>query len=134
MGNKLIPKEPRYLVIEKYPNSNLDIGDIIVDSASHCKNFPKIYRELSWYEYKPLEDFPTYVRKVSEGGYYLMGDIVKITHWTAEVRPGKPPVIKGHIGASHQHLASEFIPATDDEIFQYKHKGSVINIKDFKSA
>ena len=77
MSNEDLLKE-RFVVIADYPGNNRMEGEIIpspMDAYSQdeidallftCKQFPKVFKQLHWWEERTIEEFPDYIKIVDE--------------------------------------------------------------------
>ena len=78
--------KPRYKVVLAYPHSWIEVGEIIENNFDifNLKDYPKIFKELKWWEERENEDLPKYlkiddsVRKVIE--WDLIYDKVIVTN------------------------------------------------------
>ncbi len=83
----------RFILRIDYPNSIFEVGDVIeldierdcwvckkyedVGMKNHPANYPDVFKELDWWEYREIEDMPMYLRDTCSG------DVVKVKeHFT----------------------------------------------------
>lgn len=112
--------KPRFQVISNYPESPFEIDEIIdgnilvtapigLNSPKYASDFPNIFKELKWHEYRTKEDFPEYVEVLETIPYYGInkGDVVtmelinkniedKMNGWSALIK-GKALIKLDHV-------------------------------------
>lgn len=111
----------RYKVIEHYPNSPFEVGDvltelyegngwlyagevsaILISDADKCK---AIFKELQWWEDVPVEELPKYLRHKS-------GHIIEMRSYSQSTNEGVD-----NVGCTVD--LSYFTPATESEYNEY---------------
>lgn len=126
---------PRYKVKALFPGSQNKIGDIVIDVQGVFHKYPKLYKRVTeWWDLYAISNLPRYVKKVTEGGYYLNGDVLEVFAWRAETTVmGKHPrhvMYTAIFGKGDEYPISCFVPALSHEIAFYEKKGSVFNVSD----
>lgn len=53
--------ETRYIVIADYPGNTQPIGYVFKEVARYFDKFPAVFRKLSWYENRKVEEMPEYL-------------------------------------------------------------------------
>lgn len=112
----------RFIQIHAFPGSAI-IGHIrhgVPDSEIHKElaSYPSVYRQLAWYERRLIHELPTFVKLVSTpitGGYYVVGDHLKIDYWIITCDPVSAicktvAKIKGA-----EYNPADLLPVTEDE-------------------
>lgn len=111
--------QKRWLVIASFPdNDDYPVGDILdrdwcryVNSEDESEGvvwriseYPHLFRELQWWEYRDKSEMPKYVKHRDK--------IYKVTGWLGE----NCPYIEGE---KHPFAPEVFIPATEKDFNEY---------------
>jgi hypothetical protein len=126
--NKPSPEEllkPRYKVIADYPNSELGIGDLLMQyiagsvwrhiwtsgewtdiTIHNPEKYPHLFRKLEWWEERTNEEMPQYVKGEYEGKVY---GIWKVIFWELDKGRG---MLNDNSCVS---FSSFVVPATETE-------------------
>lgn len=126
--------KPRWIVIAVYPYCPYEIGDLIeisdAGTSFHCcttkewnewendfsgshnyfsldqiNNFPALFRELSWYENREIEEMPRYIKRLSNGAILPVFDWEFNIFWHCK-------------SVNSSHADHEVLPATEFEYLQ----------------
>lgn len=121
----------RFEVIDKYPNSVWEIGDIIdcqddMFLVKELEEYPKFYKKLNWYEKRNENEMPKYLKFIWEDE---LQDVVKVTTWlyddTYTEEKNKTGEPNGFRHESHNTNAfprvslNGWTPATENEYKQF---------------
>lgn len=133
--------KPRYEVIADYPNNIFFVGQLIildcVKSGKPCfdfaafdgmefyhesffNEFPNLFKKMNWWEKRTLDELMSilYVRITVYTGYWVVGDIVKVTDYKVDTKRKK---LEGYILDSTQYSIPERCePATLEEFNLHK--------------
>lgn len=129
--------QPRYKVINGYPHSPFNIGQILFkvkplygldyiatfDGQQNIDNswvtqYPHIFQKLQWYEERKIEDMPEYVKHVNSGQVkkvtkYLLGQFGN-SFYSGEIeKRGK------YKGTEISYKLNGCEPATEEEYNQF---------------
>lgn len=123
---------PRFKVKASWPDmGKVKVGDTIciadLEAIEEMRNMNHLFREMEWWEERYPEDMPKYVRKLSDIGYYVEGDILKVADWQYLSKYTKTIIsIKKRsmeinsywlaTAGGHKYHAQELEPATEFEI------------------
>jgi len=114
--------KPRYIVINDYPNSIFDIGEILDEeyvgksSFNELKNFPHIFKPLEWWEELNLEDLPKYLKTDVYGKNLFR----KVEEYFYEPLNNVDLCFKAYyVGELRTYLMEIFLPSTEEEYLEY---------------
>jgi len=129
---------PRYKVIADYPNSPFAVGQVLnlkevggfwryewynnagmeYETESYFNEYSHLFKKLSWWEDRKVEDMPEYV--TSNGGTVNMqkGEVFKARNWDDFARDIITCQIVG-FSDFFAYKASELLPATEQEYITY---------------
>lgn len=127
----------RYQLILDYPNRTIDVGDILEayktdlgnvlynSSTINPDDYPTHFRKLRWWEHRTIEQLLTikYVKVVSNGQYWIAGDIVHVTgiSYNNEDLVGGMNSLLFDL-SNHYFIPSQIEPATKEEYEKFKSK------------
>ena len=119
--------KPRYIVLLNYPKSPFIKGDIIdaLECDINLSHFNNHFALLKWHQHRTIEQLRSirYMKVVSRGNYYGIGDIVEVTDMRyndTNLVGGKDSILFSLKG--HYFSASQLEPATEDDYKKFKQK------------
>jgi hypothetical protein len=88
--------KPRFEVIADYPNNPYEINDVLTKidgiqiysngrrgmSITDLESFPNLFREMEWWEIRPEQDMPKYIKWVDDYGDH---EVLKVEEWESGV-------------------------------------------------
>jgi len=125
--------QPRYEVIEDYPNSPFTVGQIIdfseapmflsgnvtgnkMQGTDFYDKYPHLFRHLKWHERRKAEEMPLYL-KCTDVEDIKDGEIVKVDRWD---------FTENEVYLDHDYVCSLYLgydlgiePATETEYLTY---------------
>lgn len=121
--------KPRYKVIADWPGNKAPVGSILTYDDEYFKSqggwrkwhnqYPAIYKELSWYEERKVEDMPEYLRSIEPNTGIPVDEINKVEMWNIR----KDRITQVFLeGSKYPYEAGYFLPATEQEYNEYQQK------------
>lgn len=109
---------PRYKVIADYPNSDYEIGQIIINESDYCTRYPAIFKPLAWWQGRTLDEIVSvkFVKIIEYTGYWRVGDIVPVTDYS--IIGGR--FIKYQLKYNHEAKPETVEPSTEAEYITFK--------------
>lgn len=116
--------KPRYIVINDYPNSIFDIGEILDEeyvgksSFNELKNFPHLFKPLEWWEERNIQDLPKYLKSKYEDGKF---DFYKVEKYFYKYSDLRFEWIDDESSETFKELLkySGCLPSTEEEYLEY---------------
>lgn len=114
----------RFKVMDIYPYSEFKVGDVIAPKSNlkieHYKAFPRIFRELKWYEDLVSSKMPDYVKSKNDGMVLKVVDkILKDS-----IQRKKIVTLEDHTGSQCDMFVENYAPAIEYEYSLYVKKKS----------
>jgi len=129
--SELIKEEllrPRFKVIADFPDSCLDVGEIITigegvfETVEWWRKYPHIFKELKWFEERTKDEMPKYVESNYDGGFKrgMVSKVVSIEQESSSVIFPTCLLLCYIEGYNNRLNFANLLPATEQEYLQFK--------------
>lgn len=110
----------RFIQLIDYPGSSTEKGFIFIATTEKyldefVNRYPDVYGQLKWWEKRSIDQMMSveYVRITEYTGYWIVGDIVKVTDY--KIDTSKRKFDHFILGGGRWSLPGKCIPATKEE-------------------